>query len=129
MTGETQLNGSPVSFGNVLQAGGKCSKDNNPPEKRSTEEEITTNYNVLTKEREAVKCEDLREEKPQSAFTDCETAAQDGENFKLSQISEEATSSEESKTKTEKEEAGGGFDQYSTGGGGAISDTESKKDK
>ena len=43
MTGETQLNGSPVSFGNVLQAGGKCSKDNNPPGKRSTEEETTTN--------------------------------------------------------------------------------------
>ena len=129
MTGETQLNGSPVSFGSVLQAGGKCSKDNNPPGKRSTEEEITTNSNVLTKEREAVKCEDLREEKPQSAFTDCETAAQDGENVKSPQISEEATSSEESKTKTEKQEAGGGFDQYSTGGGGAISDTESKKDK
>ena len=55
-------------------------------------EEITTNSNVLTKEREAVKCEDLREEeKPQSAFTDCETAAQDGENFKSPQISEEAT--------------------------------------
>ena len=129
MTGETQLNGSPVSFGNVLQAGGKCSKDNNPPGKRSTEEEITTNSNVLTKEREAVKCEDLAEEKLQSAFTDCETTAQDGENFKLPQISEEATSSEESNTKKEKEEAGEGFDQYSTGGGGAISDTESKKDK
>ena len=129
MTGETQLNGSPVSFGSVLQAGGKCSKDNNPPGKRSTEEEITTNSNVLTKEREAVNCEDLAEEKPQSAFTDCETAAQDWENLKLPQISEEATSSEESKTKTEKEEAGGGFDQYSTGGGGTISDTESKKDK
>ena len=123
MTGETQLNGSPVSFGNVLQAGGKCSKDNNPPEKRSTEEEITTNSTVLTKERDAVKCEDLAEENPQSAFTDCETAAQDGENFKSPQISED------SKTKTEKQEAGGGFDQYSTGGGGAISDTESKKDK
>ena len=126
MTGETQLNGSPVRFGNVLQAGGKCSKDNNPLEKKSTKEEITTNSNVLTKEREAVKCEDLAEEKPQSAFTDCET---DGENFKSPQISEEATSSEESKTKTEKQEAAGGFDQYSTGGGGAISDTESKKDK
>ena len=128
MTGETQLNGSPVRFGNVLQAGGKCSKDNDPPGKKSTEEEITTNSNVLTKEREAVKCEDLAEEKPQSAFTDCETTAQDGENFKLPQISEEVTSSEESKTMAEKQEAGG-FDQYSTGGGGAISDTESKKDK
>ena len=129
MTGETQLNGSPVSFGNVLQAGGKCSKDNNPLEKRSTEEEITTNSNVLTKEREAVTCEDLAEEKPQSSFTDCKTAAQDGENFKSPQISEEVTSPEESKNKTEKQEAGRGFDQYSTGGGGTISDTESKKDK
>ena len=129
MTGETQLNGSPVRFGNVLQAGGKCSKDNNPTGKKSTEEEITTNSNVLTKEREAVKCEDLAEEKPQSAFTDCETTAQDREKFKSPQISEEATSSEESKTETEKQEAGGGFDQYSTGGGGTISDTENKKDK
>ena len=129
MTGETQLNGSPVSFGSVLQAGGKCSKDNNPPGKKSIEEEITTNSKVLTKEIEAVTCEYLAEEKPQSAFTDCETAAKDGENLKSPQIPEEATSSEESKTKTEKQEAGGGFDQYSTGGGGAISDTESKKDK
>ena len=128
LTGETQLNGSPVNFGNVLQAGGKCSKDNNPPGKKSIEEEITTNSKVLTKEIEAVTCEDLAEEKPQSAFTDCETAAQDRENFKSPQIPEEVTSPEESKTKTEKQEAGG-FDQYSTGGGGAISDTESKKDK
>merc|ERR1711934_623753 len=80
-TDESQLSGSPVSFGSVLQAGGKCSKDNNPPDNRSTEEESTEDSIVPTKEKETmnqteeVKGVNLTEEKHPSALTDNETDA------------------------------------------------------
>ena len=80
-TGESQLSGSPVSFGSVLQAGGKCSKDNNPPDKRSTEEESTEESIVPTKEKETmnqtleIKGVNIREEKHPSVLTDNETDA------------------------------------------------------
>jgi len=80
--GEPQLNGTPVSFGSVLQAGGKCStKDNNPPDKRSTEEESTDRSIVTTKEKETLKQTEegkgvnLAEEKHPSVLTDDETDA------------------------------------------------------
>ena len=79
-TGESQLSGSPVSFGSVLQAGGKYSKDNNPLDKRSTEEESTEDSIVSTKETkettnqaEEVKGVNLTEEKHPSALADNET--------------------------------------------------------
>merc|ERR1712037_728038 len=79
-TGESQLSGSPVSFGSVLQAGGKYSKDNNPLDKRSTEEESTEDSIVSTKETkettnqaEEVKGVNLTEEKRPSALADNET--------------------------------------------------------
>ena len=78
-TGESQLSGSPVSFGSVLQAGGKYSKDNNPLDKRSTEEESTEDSIVSTKEKETtnqaeeVKGVNLTEEKHPSALADNET--------------------------------------------------------
>jgi len=80
--GEPQLNGTPVSFGSVLQAGGKCStKDNNPTDKRSTEEESTDGSIVPTKEKETLKQTEkgkgvnLTEEKHPSALADDETDA------------------------------------------------------
>jgi len=80
--GEPQLNGTPVSFGSVLQAGGKCStKDNNPTDKRSTEEESTDGSIVPTKEKETLKQTEegkgvnLAEEKHPSALADDETDA------------------------------------------------------
>merc|ERR1711974_453169 len=76
-TGEAQLNGSPVSFGSVLQAGGKCSKDNNSPDKTSTEEESMEDPIVPTKENsekvEEGKGVNLAEEKHPSALPDDDT--------------------------------------------------------
>ena len=150
MTDESQLSGSPVSFGSVLQAGGKCSKDNNPPDNRSTEEKSTEDSIVPTKEKETmnqteeVKGVNLTEEKHPSALTDNETdAAEDGNEKDITtnpkeklnsqakaqddkgtigsaQISEEATPSEGDKTRSSEQTET--FDQNPT-------NTESKKDK
>merc|ERR1719234_1532876 len=78
---EPQLNGTPVSFGSVLQAGGKCSKDDKSPDKRSTSEESTDGSIVPTKEKETLKQTEegkgvnLTEEKHPSALADDETDA------------------------------------------------------
>jgi len=145
-TGESQLSGNPVSFGNVLQAGGK--KDNNPQDKRSTEEESTEDSIVPTKEKETMnKTEEPKgvEEHP-STLTDNEVDAvlmdkrPEDENGKdiitnpkeklysqaqddkgtigPAQVSEEVT---HDKNRPET------FDQNSTGSNGPY--TESKKDK
>ena len=151
-TGESQLSGSPVSFGSVLQAGGKYSKDNNPLDKRSTEEESTEDSIVSTKETtnqaEEVNGVNLTEEKHPSALTDNETDAVPAEDEKekdiitnlkeklnsqaqaqddkgtigSAQISEDAAPSGGDKNKQNET-----FDQHSTDCNG--SDTESKKDK
>merc|ERR1712037_306099 len=89
-TGESQLSGSPVSFGSVLQAGGKYSKDNNPLDKTSTEEESTEDSIVSTTETtnqaEEVNGVNLTEEKPPSALTDNETDAVPAEDEKEKDI-------------------------------------------
>merc|ERR550539_2137027 len=89
-TGESQLSGSPVSFGSVLQAGGKYSKDNNPLDNRPTEEESTGDSNVSTKETtnqaEEVNGVNLTEEKHPSALTDNETDAVPAEDEKEKDI-------------------------------------------
>jgi len=80
-TGEPQLNGTPVSFGNVLQAGGKCSKEDNSTDKTSTEEESTKDSIVPTKEKETPEITEegkgvnLTEEKHPSELSDDNTDA------------------------------------------------------
>merc|ERR1719391_1155273 len=80
-TGEPQLNGTPVSFGNVLQAGGKCSKEDNSMDKTSTEEESTEDSILPTKEKETPEITEegkgvnLTEEKHPSELSDDNTDA------------------------------------------------------
>jgi len=80
-TGEPQLNGTPVSFGNVLQAGGKCSKEDNSTDKTSTEEESTEDSILPTKEKETPEITEegkgvnLTEEKHPSELSDDNTDA------------------------------------------------------
>merc|ERR1711974_405 len=124
-TGEAQLNGNPVSFGSVLQAGGKCSKDNNSPDKISTEEESMEDPIVPTKENsekvEEGKGVHLAEEKHPSALSDDDTDTVPTDKKPYPAEDEK----EEDKNRTSKQTEM--FDQNSTVSN--DSNTESKKDK